>query len=114
MTQYVTYAEVSFEYEDPNTAGHYWKTSCYERRLKEFPDGETYTQAEAMAWWMNHRCSREDAVERWTAIPAIPTDGRTRQRTDHKRKRSLPISEPRRIPENEKHRLREVILRILP
>ncbi len=104
--------QVYLEYPNPSRAQPYWRDSCYDLRLKEI-EGQKYTKAEAIAWWMKWY-EPERAIRMWELVPDILTDGRTRQRTDHKRTKSVPIRETREIPEAEKGRLKTILQRILP
>ncbi len=104
--------QVEREYPNPIRAQPYWRDSCYDLRLKEI-EGQKYTKAEAIAWWMKWP-ERERAIRMWEDLPDIRTDGRTRQRTNHWRMKSVPIRETREIPEAEKGRLKTILQRIMP
>ena len=112
IAQYVVAPQVYLEYSNLSQAQTYWRDSCYDLSFKEI-NGQKYTKAEAIAWWMKWY-EPERAIRMWELVPDILTDGRTRQRTNHRRTKSVPIRETREIPEAEKGRLKTILQRILP
>ena len=112
IAQYVGAPQVVHEYPNKRDGETYWRDSCYDLSFKEI-NGQKYTKAEAIAWWMKWY-EPERAIRMWELLPDILTDGRTRQRTDHKKTKSVPIRETREIPEAEKGCLKTILQQILP
>ena len=112
IAQYVVAPQVVHEYPNKRDGETYWRDSCYDLSFKEI-NGQKYTKAEAIAWWMKWY-EPERAIRMWEDLPDIRTDGRTRQRTNHWRTKSVPIRETRQILEEERGRLKRILHEILP